>query len=97
MIVRTARAGGTVLVSVDLPGTVIAGRHVVHLRRPGTAAIPVKLTSAQLHAVRHGTRLRVRVALSFVPARGTRVKLTAVIVFRSAPATRGHIAAALAR
>jgi PKD repeat protein len=94
--VRPARAGGILQVSVDVAGTVIAGRDVVRLRHPGTARIPVELSAAQQRAVRRGARLRVHLGLTFVPVRGPRTHSNPVITFRRAPGAPGHIAAALA-
>jgi hypothetical protein len=70
---------------------------VVRIARSGPARVPIRLTPAQLRAVRLGRRLRVRVEMRFLPARGPLASTSAVVAFGRARAARGHIAAALAR
>jgi hypothetical protein len=91
--VRSSRAGATVLVSVNDAGTLTAAHRKLSLGRPGTVAIPVHLSSAQLRALRIKHQVALRLALRFVP-RGGAPKTTSVVVsLRAAPATTGHIAA----
>jgi PKD repeat protein len=95
--VRSSRAGATVLVSVNDAGTLTAAHRKLSLNRPGTAAIPVRLSRAQIRALRAKHQVDLRLALRFVP-RGGAPKTTSVVVsLRPAPATSGHVAAILIR
>jgi PKD repeat protein len=94
---QTSRTGATLLVAVNSAGALKAGRKTIHLRRAGTARIPITLTAAQLRTVLQTHRLSVRVAVRFIPSAGPQATRTVSVTFHPPRVVRGRLAAVLRR
>jgi len=82
LVVHRHRAGATLLVRVNAPGSLSAGRKMKPMSRAGTAKFAIQLNRAQLTNLARTHKLKLRVQVKFRPTAGRPSSRTVTINFR---------------
>ena len=81
-LARTRR-GAALLIKLDGPGTLYIGSHRFRIKRARTVSFKLALSGSQRRALRLGRRVRLQLAIRFVPVTGSAIARSKTITLRS--------------
>jgi PKD repeat protein len=81
-LARTRR-GAALLIKLDGPGTLYIGSHRFRIKRARTVSFKLALSGSQRRALRLGRRVRLQLAIRFVPVTGSAIARSTTITLRS--------------